>query len=69
MAYKDTVRGVRVRLKELRKMKKERKLNEKELEELKELELKNEARKLANKLVRDAELEGKIKKGRLVSKD
>ncbi|EEL32886.1 MULTISPECIES: hypothetical protein [Bacillus] len=69
MAYKDTVRGVRVRLKELRKMKKERTLNEKELEELKELELKNEARKLANKLVRDAELEGKIKKGRLVSKD
>ncbi|HFF3187535.1 TPA: hypothetical protein ACGCJB_000616 [Bacillus cereus] len=69
MAYKDTVRGVRVRLKELRKMKKERTLNEKELEELKELDLKNEARKLANKLVRDAELEGKIKKGRLVSKD
>ncbi|EJQ15033.1 hypothetical protein CN941_16075 [Bacillus cereus] len=69
MAYKDTVRGVRVRLKELRKMKKERTLNEKELEELKELELKNDARKLANKLVRDAELEGKIKKGRLVSKD
>lgn len=34
MAYKDTVRGVRVRLKELRKMKKERTLNEKELEEL-----------------------------------
>lgn len=62
MAYKDTVRGVRVRLKELRKMKKERTLNEKELEELKELELKNEARKLANKLVRDAELEGKIKR-------
>ncbi|MEW9576910.1 hypothetical protein U9K47_16435 [Bacillus toyonensis] len=69
MAYKDTVRGGRVRLKELRKMKKERTLNEKELEELKELELKNEARKLANKLVRDAELEGKIKKGRQVSKD
>ncbi|TBX80093.1 hypothetical protein E0M25_05530 [Bacillus mycoides] len=69
MAYKDTVCGIRVRLKELRKMKKERTLNEKELEELKELELKNEARRLANKLVRDAELEGKIKKGRLVSKD
>ncbi|WP_256941563.1 hypothetical protein [Bacillus thuringiensis] len=39
-------------------MKKERTLNEKELEELKELELKNKARKLANKLVRDDELEG-----------
>ncbi|MGH1163357.1 hypothetical protein HRG49_13280 [Enterococcus faecalis] len=62
MAYKDTVRGVRVRLKELRKMKKERTLNERELGELKELESKNKARRLANKLVRDAELEGKTKK-------
>ncbi|EJQ15520.1 hypothetical protein RE433_28340 (plasmid) [Bacillus cereus] len=48
MAHKDTVR-----LKELRKMKKEVTLNEQEWEELKELELKNEARRLANKLVRD----------------
>lgn len=37
-------------------MKKERTLNEQELEELKELELKNKARRVANKLVRDAKL-------------
>lgn len=37
-------------------MKKERTHNEQELEELKELKLKNQARRLANKLVRDVKL-------------